>query len=96
MTEKKILIDRDDATFVERIGYELSARQSIIKDMLQENAGIHTDTFEAYHKELVEYNAKFETAKREIERKYVLPITEGKRADWTLDYATAELTITII
>jgi len=96
MTEKKILVDREDAAYVERIGYELSARQSIVKDMLRENAGIHTETFDAYHRELVEYNAKFETAKREIEKKYVLPATDGKRADWTLDYASAELTISII
>ena len=96
MLEKKVLVDREDANCVERIGYELSARQSIIKDMLQENAGIHTETFDAYHKELVEYNTKFELAKREIEKKYVLPVTEGKRAEWTLDYSTAELTITIL
>ena len=95
MTEKKILVDREDAAFIERIGFELSARQSIVKDMLQENAGIHTETFDAYHKELVEYNAQFETAKREIEKKYVLPVTGGKRADWSLDYASAQLTITL-
>lgn len=61
--------------------------------MLSMNMDISTDTFTAYQREAVEYKARFETAKAELQRRFVDNI-EGA-VKWNLDYASRELTVTV-
>lgn len=88
------LENREAVDYLEALSVEMEARKDVIAFMLSRDMEIASEQFKAYHRELVEFKGKFETAKREFERTVVLPRTEGKRVDWSLDYASAVLTLT--
>jgi hypothetical protein len=88
-----IKVDESVRDYVESLDYEYSSRKDAITFMLSNNMNINTDAFRAYQKEMAEFSAMFNTAKREIEKQYVLPIIGDKKVTWTLDYSTCILTI---
>ena len=78
--------------YIESLWYEVNARKDMIayafvKD-LQE-----TESYKQYHKEYLEYYAKYELAKQEIENIYIKPLYGNVSVAWNLDFATATLTI---
>lgn len=89
-------IDVELKNTIESYDYEYSTRRDAIAFMLTNNMDITTDSFKSYQKEMIEFNVKFSKAKAELERIYVLPVTEGKKVNWSLDYETSVLTITFI
>ena len=91
-----VKVDENVRDHVESIDYEYSTRRDAVSFMIANNMDITTDAFKAYQKEMIEFGAQFTQAKAEIEKKYVIPATEGKRVRWTLDYHTCEITITFI
>ena len=99
MNEKKtevVKIDEGVRDVVEMYDYEYSTRRDAITFMLTNNMDISTEAFKAYQKEMIEFGAQFTKAKAEVEKKYVLPISGGARVNWSLDYETADLTITFL
>jgi hypothetical protein len=97
-TEKAIVVtvEESDRNHVESMDYECAARRDAVTFMLANNMDITTEAFKAYQKEMTEFNTKFSKAKSEIEKKYVFPVTDGKKVRWTLDYQSCQLTITFI
>lgn len=99
MEEKKIQVVKVDEGIrdvVEMYDYEYSTRRDAVTFMITNNMDISTDAFKTYQKEMIEFSAQFAKAKAEVEKKYVLPISNGARVNWVLDYETAELTITFL
>ena len=97
MLETKVVkIDEGLRDVVEAVDYEYSTRRDAIAFMISNNMDISTDAFKTYQKEMVEFGAQFTKAKSEVEKKYVLPVSQGAKVNWILDYETAELTITPI
>ena len=96
MENNKVVIKVEESIrdYVESIDYEWSTRRDAVVFMLSNGMNTNTDAFKAYQKEMTEFGAQFTQAKAEVERKYVLPETKGKACRWSLDYQTAELTIT--
>lgn len=96
--EKKTInvkVDEKIRDLVESYDYEYSTRRDAVTFMLSNNMDITTDSFKAYQDEMRKYNVLFSKAKSELEKVYVLPVSEGKKATWSLDYETAELSIVI-
>ena len=90
----KIIVEESVRDYVESLDYEYSTRRDAVTFMLANNMDISTDSFKKYQKEMAEFSAMFNEAKREIEKRYVLPIIGDKKVTWTLEYSTCELTIT--
>ena len=86
-------LDDEIVATLESLSYELEARKSVVAEMLSQNMDISTDAFVKYQAELVQYKAKYETAKSEIQKKFVDCVAGARR--WELDYATKVLTIQI-
>lgn len=93
---KEIKVDEAVRDVVESYDYEYSTRRDAITFMLSNNMDTGTEAFKTYQKEMIDFMAKFTKAKAEVEKKYVLPETNGARVNWTLDYETCLLTITYL
>ena len=92
--EKIITIPEERTIEVQKADVERSARRDIIV-YLMEHPEINVDENRRseYQKEYDEKYLAFEQAKSRIERDFVIPTTEGKASNWTLDYSTNEITI---
>lgn len=86
-----IKIEEEVCSYLQRLEYEITARRSVISFMIHKEMDIKSETFEAYHKELIELLAEFELVKSEAIQKYIPK--DGKFERWSLDYATNILTI---
>ena len=96
--EKTILITipEDDRVIVQRADVERSARRDILVYLMEHpELNISDERRIAYQKEYDDKFWAFEQAKADIEKKYVQPAANGKAINWSLDYATCEVTITI-
>jgi len=93
MQTKEISINAETVNYIEGIHYELSARKDIIAFMLSNDMKTDTEAFQQYQKELSEFYAKFNLAKKELESMYIPPEWKGHEVNWTLDYVTGVMTI---
>ena len=98
MEKKKIEVEVDKKIrdLVESYDYEYTTRRDAVTFMLANNMDTTTDAFKAYQKEMIEYNVKFSSAKQEIEKTYVFPVSNGAKVNWSLDYDTSMLTIEFV
>lgn len=91
-----IAVEKELVSYIESLYFDLSARRDTVTFMLEHDMDTSSAAFEKYHREMVEFNAKYETAKGELEAKFVQPLLkENQRADWSLSYADYMLTVTI-
>ena len=87
---KIIIEDRAFIDDLERLQFEVQARQNIIGYMFDNN--IKSEVFDQYHAEYLDFFKQYEKKKSEVEMLYVKPaFPEAK--NWNLDFATGELTI---
>ena len=86
-------IDKSVVDYIERLDYEQGARKGLIAFMISSNMDISTEAFHKYQDELLEYQIKFDTAKHELEEKYILPIIGDNKVNWSLNYRNQELII---
>ena len=87
---KIIIEDRDFINDLERLQFEVQARQNLIGYMFNNN--IKSEVFDQYHAEYLDFFKQYEKKKSEVEMLYVKPVfPEAKQ--WELDFETGELTI---
>lgn len=86
--------ERELIDYIESLGFEVEARRALLEAMLRQDADITGESFRRYHDEYREYFVKFEAAKKEFERRFVLPQAKDGLQNWTLDYQTGEVTLT--
>ena len=87
---KIIIEDRNFINDLERLQFEVQARQNIIGYMFSNN--IKSEVFDQYHAEYLDFFKQYEKKKSEVEMLYVKPVfPEAKQ--WELDFETGELTI---
>lgn len=84
-----IRVTEEDRDILQRADVECSSRMNIIAFMIQNNMSIDNDRFKTYQAEYNDYFFAFEKAKKEMEAKYLAGM---KVNNWSLDYATCELT----
>ena len=91
---KKITLPEETVTCLERLDYEQNATKNLLLDAAER--GISSgDAFEHWETKFQEAFAAFQMEKNEVTEQYVRPVSEGKDSDWTLDYRTGELTVTL-
>lgn len=84
-----IQVDKMDRDIVQRANIEAESTANLIAFMINNNVDISNERFLAYEEKYKTAFWAFETAKKDIEKKYLT----GKNAiDWTLNYETCELT----
>ena len=62
---------------------------------MENNVNVSDERFQQYQKEYDEKYFSFETAKMEIEKNYVKPLIKDKTCNWSLDYSSCIITITL-
>lgn len=94
MTKVITIENQELINLIEGLQVEVNARKDLLAYMLQNDmVGAQTDSFDRYQQEYREFFVKLDSAKDELQKTYVLPITGTKNASWNLDFATNELTI---
>lgn len=89
-------VDESVVSYIESLQYEIEARKNLLASMINPSMNIPKDVFDEYHKEYVEYMAKYSIAKSKLEKDTILnnPKFKDKNVTWNLDFETKELTIT--
>ena len=92
---RKIEIDQEICTKVERAHYEYNALMNVEKAYLDDHmldpdgSAIESPIFKLYHEKSIAALKEYEEAKSCIVKKYDL-----NRVNWQLDFETAEITVT--
>lgn len=89
---KKIKVEKKMVEYLEMLSFETESRKSLLGYLIERGISLDSQEFQDYHKEYREWFVKYELAKRELEKQYVLPASEGKSIPWSLDFASGELT----
>ncbi len=76
--------------YIEGLMYEVNARKDVVAFMIDRGM-TESPAFPAYHKEYVEYCARYEAAKAELTARFVAP--DYPNARWTLNFEQCRLEI---
>lgn len=86
------MVGQEECAKLEALSFELAARSAIIKEMLAMNMDTATEAFRTYHRELVQIQAEFDTAKTVFWNLHKDEFPEGAK-NWSLDYGSRQLTV---
>lgn len=89
---KIVPMPEDFCNYVEGLMYETNARRDVIAFMLN-SAILNQERFDQYHKEYLEFYAKYELVKNEIQKTYVDEVYGNQAIKWNLNFKTQELEI---
>ena len=93
---KEIIIPEELRTQAQRANIERDSRRDILLYIMSHNdISISEERIARYQKEYDEKYLEFEQAKSIIEKEYVMPATDGKALNWSLDYHTCIVSITL-
>lgn len=92
---KEITIPEELANQTQRSNVERDSRRDILLFIMEHNIDIPEERINRYQKEYDEKYLEFEQNKKIIEDKYVMPATSGKALNWSLNYRTCIVSITI-
>lgn len=92
MNEKirTIKIPEDLCNYIESLMYETNSRKDVIAFMLRQGTA-EGEAFDRYHRQYLEFYAKYETAKEELVAKYIAPAAPN--CNWNLNFRTQEVEI---
>lgn len=88
----EIKVDYEDNLKLERLQYEVNARQSLLAYLIQLDIQ-KNDKFEKYHKEYLNFFTEYEKAKEQLIKKYIINNQNEKIKNWSLDFESQILTI---
>lgn len=92
---KIITIPEEIRDKAQKANVERDSRRDILLYIMENNLNIPEERINHYQQEYDEKYLEFEQAKSVIEKEYVMPITEGKALNWSLDYSTCIVSITL-
>ena len=93
---KTITIPEKIRDMVQKANVERDSRRDILTYiMANTDINIPQERIADYQKEYDEKYFAFEKAKGIVEKDYVMPATEGKASNWSLDYPSCVVTIII-
>lgn len=93
---KTIIIPENIRDMAQKANVERDARRDILIYIMQNNLNISEERIANYQKEYDKKYFEFEQVKSAIEKEYVMPATEGKASNWSLDYSSCVVTITLL
>lgn len=93
----EIEIPEEVSTYIEKCHSEVNSRRDILIYLMEneDNINISQNRIKQYEDEYQEKYNLFEKAKRTLERDYIIPVTKEKLINWSLDYFTHIVTVTI-
>lgn len=92
----EITVPEEVRDMVQKANVERDSRRDILAYiMTNPNMNISEERIAQYQKEYDEKYLAFEEAKNIIEKDYVIPAIKSKASNWSLDYASCIVTITI-
>lgn len=93
-------IDKEKATYLERVNYELSFAKDIIQRIIESHPNdveiINGTTFKYYQEQGAELQAEYAIASNEIEKLYIPEVLKGHRYNWTIPVDSDELIVDIL
>ena len=93
---KEIIIPEELRTQAQRANIERDSRRDILLYIMShDDISISEERIARYQKEYDEKYLEFEQAKSIIEKEYVMPATDGKALNWSLNYHTCVVSITL-
>lgn len=92
---KTITIPANVRDKVQKAHMERDSRKDILTTILSGTVDISKERVNEYQAEYDKKFFEFENAKSELEKEYVMPATDGKASNWSLDYSTCVVTITL-
>lgn len=92
---KTITIPEELRDRTQRANLERDSRRDILIYIMENNLNIPKERIANYQKEYDEKYFEFEQAKTIIEKEYIIPASEGKMIDWSLDYNTCKVNINL-
>lgn len=93
---KTITIPEEIRDMVQKANVERDSRRDILTYiMANTDINIPEERIAQYQKEYDEKYLAFDKAKSIIEKDYIIPATNGKASNWSLDYASCVVTINI-
>lgn len=91
----KYEVNQETVNMIQALHYEVATRKEIINFILsQPNISLNKDLFDQYHKELVEFTAKYDTAKNELQKACIPEALRKHQINWNLDFTDNELVVT--
>ena len=92
----KITVPEEVRDMAQKANVERDARRDILTYiMANTDIKVSDERISQYQKEYDEKYFAFEKVKSQIEKEYVMPAAEGKASNWSLDYDSCAITITI-
>lgn len=92
MKKNVIIIPESVSDGIEALQYELNARKDLTAFCIERGIDIKSEAFQRYHRELVEFTAQYELAKKDMEETYITPAF-GPNTKWRLDFTTHAVTV---
>lgn len=92
---KTITVPEEIRDKAQKANVERDARRDILLYIMQNDINIPEERITHYQKEYDEKYFEFEQVKTIIEKEYVMPATDGKALNWSLDYHTCVVSITL-
>lgn len=92
----EITVPEEIRNMAQKANIERDSRRDILTYiMANSDINISDERIAQYQKEYDEKYFAFEQAKSKIEKEYIVPAANGKQLNWSLDYHTCVVTITI-
>ena len=91
---KIIEVPESVASYLERLDYDQQATRMLMLDAVERDLE-HSEVFGHWEARYRENYAAFLLGKSELERNYVQPNVKGKKYNWSLDYGTRKLEISV-
>lgn len=92
---KTITVPEEIRNKAQKANIERDARRDILLYIMQNNLDIPEERIARYQKEYDEKYFEFEQVKQIIENEYVMPATNGKALNWSLNYHDCVVSITL-
>lgn len=99
---RTVRIPDDYRDLIQRLHLEWYQKDRVIRGLMEDHqfdddpaAFLNTDIFKAYEEKVANALLAYETAKDDLEQRYVPDDYKDKSYQWSLDYATCVLTFTL-
>ena len=92
---KTITVPEEIRDLAQKANVERDSRRDILLYIMEKEVNIPQERIDRYQKEYDEKFFAFEQAKSKIEKEYVMPATNGKALNWSLNYSNCVVTITL-
>ena len=99
---KSVKVTTDYRDLIQRLHLEWYQKDRVLRGLLEDHqfdddptSFINSDIFKAYEEKVAKALLAYETAKNDLEDRYVPDELRGKNYQWSLDYPTCELTFSV-